>query len=1030
MSTGRQNRRNRLRLLGGLFGSALILTVAPMVARAATTTVSCTGSGDIPRVQSAVDAAANGDIIALSGTCDFTAAAPHGGSLTSVDATAVLIRPGSPVTNLSIVSAGAPQSAAIVGSGTQTAFTVAPGNTGVTIRGLRFINLARPVVVAGADGATIGSAGGLPNANANRIIGQATMNSAILAVATSDPMTVAYGAVGSGTTATFTASALRNLTVQGNYISYAPPGIGSGSAAQVVAIDVRQKGTAVVDGVDVIENAVGMFTSDFAMYTQNAVRVEGLTAVPSGATPVAADYRISNVEVRGNNFGRFEELDTGTVPGFRPGDAHAAGRAGVVIERVRDFSVTDNMVRARLSTTGGPVPGGGIVTSDSSFGRIAGNSVLVLADPTTTTSDLGAVGVLDGVPTLFGDTSADQGSYSIEVTDNSVGLPDANAGVGAQRGLVVNGAEKVTVHDNNVRTSSDDALHIGAVIRGPGALATTGAELSRTTGRAVACSNLLDGEEDDAAEVSFAPATPASSANAFPTGSAVGFPSNFECKPELAVNPTHLVSGNSVTASGRSWASRTVTITVKDITNGLLTKSMTTGADGSYSVTFTPSEIGTLTDGVLGITATAFDDSGFTLTSSERTATKDFVIDNPLAGSVRIEDGDGYTSNTDVFMQIPAAWDKPSDPRVVSATVWFANADSTIPDGCGPYPNLPPAGTGFLNQTCGNNLADGVYTFNARWTASDGETSPVVSDTSIKDTFSPKPIIVSPAQNSTVSTNNVVISGTSEPNCTILVRTLNIVLGTTSSDGAGNWSATIPLEDGTQEINVYARDVAGNRSVASDIRRFGVNSTVVPTEPPAAPDWRSPTAGSLVRSQFNIVGFSDPDVGIRVYEGPTLVGVGGADNFGNFKAEVNLPDGMHTMVVRAVNTSGDESTDSAPLTLDVDAVAPTATFVSPASRSENNTYLLEDGTVTFTGTASDDHGVAAIIVEYYDGTIDTSRKVAEQVATCTGCIGPSATWSTRVPDTMLPGFYYAVIRSFDVVGNPSGYDWVRFAKIA
>jgi hypothetical protein len=283
-----------------------------------------------------------------------------------------------------------------------------------------------------------------------------------------------------------------------------------------------------------------------------------------------------------------------------------------------------------------------------------------------------------------------------------------------------------------------------------------------------------------------------------------------------------------------------------------------------------------------------------------------------------------------------------------------------------------------------------------------------------------------------VSGNNVTFTGTSEANSTVYVRTLNIVLGTTTSDANGAWTATITLENGTHEINVYARDGAGNRSVASDIRRFGVNT--VPEVPPApsAPDPRSPVDGSLVPGQFKIVGFSDPDVLIRVYEGTTLVGVGGSDGFGNFSADVTLAHGIHTVHLKAENGGG-ESPASRSLTYDVDATAPTAMFTDPVSKTEDNTYILKDGTVVFQGTAGDDRGIAAIIVSYYDGTIDKNRKADEQVASCSGCRvpqTPNVTWSTRVPDTLLPGNYYAVIRAYDLVGNYSEYDWVRFTKVA
>ena len=536
---------------------ALALAGAPFAAHAAVTTVACDGNGDIAAVQAAVDAAADGDTIALQGQCDFSDAAPHGGNQASLSHAAVLIRPGTPVQNLRITSVGSPQSALVQGSGTQAAFAIAPGNNGVTITGLRFLNVARAVVVAGADNATIGTSvsGATPSQSANRIIGGTTMDSAILAFASSNPQNVTYGPASATGLVTFTPSSLNGLAVRGNYVSYEPPGPGSANTA-VVAIDVRQQGTGVVDGVTIEDNAVGMFSSELASSQQNGIRVEGLAAVPASSPPAATDYRIRNVSIVDNNLGRLEELDPASAGGIETGDVHAGGRVGILLERVGQFTVTGNRVRARVG--GGLLvsPGGGIVAGDSSFGSINANRVVVLADPTAVNADLGGIGVFDGLARVMGDSQSDQAAHDIDVFGNTLGAAEVGA-TGVGRGLVVNGADLVTMHSNAITLSTDDALHLGASVSGPGG------DAPRSVSRAVLCSNVLDGTNDNPSEVSFTNGSPASVANAFPTGDVIGGAANSDCIPKIQLAPNPVQPGQSLFVGGRAWASRAVNAVVK-----------------------------------------------------------------------------------------------------------------------------------------------------------------------------------------------------------------------------------------------------------------------------------------------------------------------------------------------------------------------------------------------------------------------------------------------------------------------------------
>lgn len=1033
-----QTTTRRLRTIG-LVG-ALALAGAPFSAAAAVTTVSCDGSGDIAAVQAAVDAAADGDTIALDGTCDFTGASPHAGTPVSISNTAVLIRPGSPVTNLRITSAGASQSALIQGSGTQAAFTIAPGNTGVTINGLRFLNVARAVVVAGADGATIGSAvsGSTPSTSANRILGGTSMDSAILAFASSTPQTVSYGTATSQLSATFTPTSVNDLTVRGNYISFEPPGTGSADVP-VVGVDVRQSGTGVVDGVTIDDNAVGMFSSEFASAQQNGIRVEALTAVPASSPPALADYPIRDVSITDNNLGRLEELDPAAAAGIETGDAHAGGRIGIVLERVGGFTVAANRVRARVG--GGLLisPGGGIVAGDSAFGTINDNRVVVLADPTAVNADLGGIGVFDGLAKVMGDAQADQAAYDIDIVSNLLGAAEIGA-TGVGRGLVVNGADLVTAHSNTVALSTDDALHLGASVSGPGG------DAPRSVTRAVLCGNLLDGKADDPNEVSFTNGTPASAANAFPTGDLIGGTANSDCVPRATLAPSPVLGGDSLFVGGRAWASRAVKAVV---TGGTASVSRAGVADaaGNYSIEITSAELSALPDGPITGVVTASDTSGFSLSSLPAKGTLNAVIDDPMVGTLTIYDNlstvpasvDGYSNYQELLIAgIKTVATKPSDPSVVKTILWFSRPDASIPSGCGPFTinsasfsvKIPISSTASKN--CAGNLPEGTYFANVQWVADDGDVSQTVSVASIKDTVKTTPVILTPAEGSLSTTSSVVVSGAAEAGATVYIRDITTLpavdLGNTATNGTGSWSLTLALENRRYTIDAYSLDVARNESLRAQ-RSFFVNDGPPDTTPPQPPVITSPiTSTSIQPSKQTWTGTAEPFTTVSLllsgtaFKSTTV----GADGTWSTKSNFS-PSGTYTVTARATDASGNVSADSNAVTITVDAALPITRITTPYDQ----VYLLSSTARVIEGTVTDANAVStapdAVVVKILNETKGLVGHFA--VTSCTGCGTTSATWSLDLPGSLLPGFYYAVATGKDAAGNASVSNEIRFIVV-
>jgi hypothetical protein len=1017
--SGCQRLRRRRAATGAtslILGAFLGLFPAGPTATAATTVVDCdVESDDITAVQTAVDSATPGDTVALAGTCDFAAAPDHGGSTTAIDAAAVVVRSASAgtISDLTITAAGS-GTTTIRGDGTETAFAVLPGNTDVTISDLHFESLARPVVVLGAEGTTV---------VANRFDADHRANSTVLAVASGAVTTVRHGPdAPSMPSVTVTPSALRDLAVTGNEIFYTPPAPQPAAGTDVVGIDVRQNAGGSVDGVTIDDNTVAMFTGEFSSVRHNAVRVQGLEAVPASPTPAIGDYRITDVTITGNTLGRLEDLEE-VPPGVDPSKTHAAGRVGILLVRVGDFEVTANRVRARLGTTGGPgVPGGGIVVSDSAFGAVRGDnrSVVVFADLTVPESaDLGAIAVMEGLPRLFGDAAPDQATTGVDVTGNVVGAL-AGTNVETGRGIVLTGGvEDVTVWANTVNARAK-ALYVGA------AVLLNGQPLSSEVDTSVLCDNVLDGTADDPAEVAFG-SDPGSAGNAFPGGSAGSVrdvaPHNGECTPTVqlvpATDPQTIGPGESLDVVGRAWGNRTVSVSLRDEDGTVLTSTGTASVFGEYAVTLSDTELATLDDGILEAVVTAEDPAGVSRVSDPATVRKDVDLDPPGLGTVVVDDGgDGFTNAEEIVLQsVLGRWTASPDP-VVGTIAWWSEDDGTVPSKCGPFA-VSNSGQRALPESCGRNLGEGTFRFNVRWEASDGETA-VAYATSVKDTMVDAPTITGPTHGSTLTTSTVDVAGTTtEPNSTVRVTRKQAggsfaAVATTVSDGTGAWSAPgVPFGDGTHEISAYAVDPAGNRGTSAAPITITVDTGNPDTTPPAAPVVSSPADGSLQRGRFSVVGTAEPLSTVRVYAGNVLAGQAGADANGRWVAGVNLPSGAHVLDADATDTAGNTGARSAPaLTVDVDATNPTLTITSP----QQSQVFLPGDSVLFEGTAGDNLALARVSLKFVVAG-DGNQQILAGDATVT-CSNPctSATWEFDASG-LPPGAYDVTVGAVDSVVN-------------
>lgn len=195
----------------------------------------------------------------------------------------------------------------------------------------------------------------------------------------------------------------------------------------------------------------------------------------------------------------------------------------------------------------------------------------------------------------------------------------------------------------------------------------------------------------------------------------------------------------------------------------------------------------------------------------------------PVAGTVSIEDGDGFVNAKEVDGSVPASWSS-GDSTAQSADVWFETESGSIPTGCGPFTGLSPSGTGSLNKICATSLPEGTFFFKAVWYDAAGNASPQASDASVKDTIAPTLEITAWTDPITAANHtNTSASGTTEPGATVTVdaavsHNLRTSPKTATVDTSGNWTVSgidvSAFPDCPTTFTATAADPAGNTTVA------------------------------------------------------------------------------------------------------------------------------------------------------------------------------------------------------------------------
>jgi PKD repeat protein len=265
--------------------------------------------------------------------------------------------------------------------------------------------------------------------------------------------------------------------------------------------------------------------------------------------------------------------------------------------------------------------------------------------------------------------------------------------------------------------------------------------------------------------------------------------------------------------------------------------------------------------------------------------------------------------------------------------------------------------------------SSGTYTVVLTVTNNAGQTA-TASHVVTVDTQAPAaPAITSPADHSYDNSHTVVLSGTAEPNSTIVVYDGSASVGGASTNGAGNWTSTLTsVADGAHAYTATATDAAGNTSPASAQLHITVD-----TQAPAAPAITSPADHSYNNTHTVVVsGTAEVSSTLSVLDGSSLVATVTADGSGNWSTTISgAGDGTHTYSATATDAAKNTSVASTAVHATVDTQPPGAPAItSPADHSyhyshsvalsgtaePNSTMVVYDGSASVGGASTNGAG--------------------------------------------------------------------------
>ena len=463
------------------------------------------------------------------------------------------------------------------------------------------------------------------------------------------------------------------------------------------------------------------------------------------------------------------------------------------------------------------------------------------------------------------------------------------------------------------------------------------------------------------------------------------------------VTADNIVSQADLNAGFAVSGTTTPGATVK-VELGTITRTVTAGADGSWSTIFAPGSIpgGTYSSSV---TASTVDGAGNTSSTS-----RSFNIDtevtvafdaNPIAGDniVNMLESTGsvtMTGTSQAGSSVSIDW----GGVVRTATV-------------------APDGRWTVTFPGSQVPADGTTTAIARAVDNVGNTSSasrsILVDTSTQVTLN-SPVTADDRISGSERSNGFAVTGTAEAGATISVN-IDGAIRTTTADQFGRWTANFlggDLRSGVYQASmiVTATDVAGNTATTSRMIAVDTQTSVTINAGQAGGD--NLISGAERTAGVTLTGTAEPGATVEVsFHGTTRTVTAGANGqWAATFATAEIPAGTSSssVLVRATDAFGNTATANHTLNIDTEVAPLTRSSISYGADAVVNQTEAASGLVV-TGTVEPG---STVTVTFASG------------ATRTATVAANGQWTVTIPTQDIPaGETQAtmVIRATDAVGN-------------
>lgn len=260
--------------------------------------------------------------------------------------------------------------------------------------------------------------------------------------------------------------------------------------------------------------------------------------------------------------------------------------------------------------------------------------------------------------------------------------------------------------------------------------------------------------------------------------------------------------------------------------------------------------------------------------------------------------------------------------------------------------------------------------------------------------------------------SHLLISGQATPECSVIIKDGDNVLGTAPVDENGHWDLPLALKSGAHQITTQVTDNSGNTSDPT----APISIDVDLTPPDAAHDITlSSKDGNILEgtttnsSTPTIHGKAEPGTTVTLKEGDKVIGSAEVDQNGDWQITPAdaLAEGENNLTVEVTDNAGNSTTSDLAVTVDTTPPGGTTsvTITSDAGKLVDAAHPTNDTTPTLSG--------------HVEGAQPGDRVVIRDGNTVLGTasIADDGSWTFTPPNALIDGSHSITATVTDAVGN-------------